>query len=761
MDSNSRRSFFVISLVAFALFMAVALLQHSPHDWPFDSAASIGSVGNLAGPLGSLLAWACMALVGTLFAWLAPFFLLILAGALALDRPAQPGRGVMRVVLMVLLLNTFFAILRYTSEMPQLSGWIGATAAGGLRMVFGRVGGTIVVTACLLIVSLNVIGFLGRTTSAGLKRGVLNPSILLAGAKALWKVLLGMVKTVAVMAARLFRALPRLVRRSRPGGEQTGDTAPPVEDDSPRINMPGTVIDPPVARDPEPAKPTVKRAARPASSPPASNKEPVEAAASGIPVEKATLPSLSLLDEGGVEGVDYPEDKLKAWAGVLEEKLAYYRIEGRVTGIKHGPLITTFEFAPNPGVKVKDIVSRADDITLAMKAKSLRLIAPIPGKSVVGIEIPNPEGAFVYLRNILPEIPERKRISGVMVGLGVDVMGHPFCMNVCNAPHLLIAGTTGSGKSVTLHGILASILLQYRPADVRLLIVDPKMVEMNIYNGLPHLLHPVTNDPKETVQVFQFLIEEMDRRKELLRESGVKNIESYNSKIAMTAAGSEDKKEKLPYIVLVIDELGDLVLSKGVDMESLLSKLSNMARAVGIHMVVATQRPSVDVIVGKTKANFPTRIAFRVATKVDSRTILDCVGAEKLLGRGDMLYMDANNIDPIRLHGAFISESEIERVIDHWKSYEYEPAKLEMAREKSGGGWDDTEDDPLYGEARAVVLHYRQGSTSLLQRRLHIGYARAARLLDRLEQEGIVGPPDGSKPREVLVSEESAHSLDD
>jgi S-DNA-T family DNA segregation ATPase FtsK/SpoIIIE len=477
-----------------------------------------------------------------------------------------------------------------------------------------------------------------------------------------------------------------------------------------------------------------------------------------VPIEQAVLPSFSILRAGGEAGPGPSPDKIKGWSEVLEGKLGNYGIEGRVTAVNHGPQVTTFEFEPAPGVKIRDIVSRSDDLALAMKALSLRLIAPIPGRSVVGIEIPNPEQDVVYLHDVLKEIPDRLRLSGLMFALGVDVSGHPFYMNLCSAPHLLMAGTTGSGKSVSLNCLLASILFQYRPDDVRLLLVDPKMVEMSAYNGIPHLLHPVITDPRDAVRVFTYLIAEMEKRNELFRGNGVKNIESYNSKIALgkTAPEGADGKPrgKLPYIVLVVDELGDLVLTKGADIEGLLSRLSNMARAVGIHMIVATQRPSVDVIVGKTKANFPTRIAFRVASKVDSRTILDCVGAEKLLGKGDLLLTDAKHPEPLRLHGAWIAEDELERLIAHWKQYKFEESHIDLSADRPGlmeGG----ETDPRFDEAREIIVRYNQGSTSLLQRKLQIGYARAARLLDQLEQAGIVGPPDGSKPREVLVKDEA------
>jgi S-DNA-T family DNA segregation ATPase FtsK/SpoIIIE len=469
------------------------------------------------------------------------------------------------------------------------------------------------------------------------------------------------------------------------------------------------------------------------------------------PLSKASLPPLSILDRGGDEGATFSRDELRKWSTVLEEKLANYGVEGKVSAVHHGPVVTTFEFEPAPGVRIKEIVNRSDDLALAMRARSLRMIAPIPGRAAVGIEIPNPKSRMVFLHDVLDEVTERQRLAGVMLALGVDVVGQPFLMNLCEAPHLLIAGTTGSGKSVCINAIISSVLLQYRPSDVKLLLVDPKIVEMSMYNGIPHLLHPVITDPKEAARVLEYLVAEMHRRNELFRKHGVRNIESFNTKLAMGKMETEEPMERLPYVVLIVDELGDLALAKGADIETLLARLAQMARAAGIHMVLATQRPSVDVIVGRTKANFPTRIAFRVATKVDSRTIIDTIGADKLLGKGDMLYMDALNPQPLRLHGAWVSEREIEELIGHWKGYRFDDSLLDLTGVRGGAASVDDDVDPLFDDAREIVFRYKQGSTSLLQRKLHIGYARAARVLDQLEQHGIVGPPDGSKPREVYL----------
>jgi S-DNA-T family DNA segregation ATPase FtsK/SpoIIIE len=629
--------------------------------------------------------------------------------------------------------------------------------------VVGNVGGTIVLIACLLLVLLNEVRAL---MSFGRGWARKKPALWAP----LGRAVLACLRLLVLTLGRTARIAARLVSQTASVAVRAGRGAAAAwasRRDASRRAPPEPVVLRPIERPSqapreaagqpgEGAEPIIQPAVPPrprATEPKRAQPKPRPAAPEGtVPIEQAVLPPLSLLTSGGDGKATFSEEKLRAWSDVLEGKLKNYGIEGRVTAVIQGPLVTTFEFEPAPGVRIREIVSRSDDLALAMKALSLRLIAPIPGRSVVGIEIPNPEQEIVYLRDVLKEIPDRLRLSGIMIGLGVDVNGKPFYMNLCGAPHLLMAGTTGSGKSVSLNCFLASMLFQYHPSDLRLILVDPKMVEMSAYNGIPHLLHPVITDPRDAVRVFTYLIAEMERRNELFRKNGVKNIESYNSKVALGKAAPEVAEGKLSYIVLVVDELGDLVLTKGADIESLLSRLSNMARAVGIHMIVATQRPSVDVIVGKTKANFPTRIAFRVASKVDSRTILDCVGAEKLIGKGDLLLADAKHAEPIRLHGAWISEDEMEKLVAHWKQYEFEESRLDLYDVKAGVA-NDLETDPLFEDAREIVLRYRQGSTSLLQRKLHVGYARAARLLDQLEQAGIVGPPDGSKPREVLVEE--------
>jgi S-DNA-T family DNA segregation ATPase FtsK/SpoIIIE len=731
-----------VTLGALAVFTAFALASAGAADWPFDRAASLRRVSNVTGPFGSALAFAAVALFGRTLAWMIPLVLVFLAASVARDADAPLRRLALKALAATVLSNAFFAVSPMARDFTALRGEVGDGVAAALTAVFGQVGAGIVLVAALMLVLLGPLsrarGLARLATSVGAyaRDGAARIARALRRRRAVVK------DYVATAVARSATSAPA------PEPAPEAAQAPGPARSAPRWEEPRGPAEGGVGPDIAISRPRARRDVRP--------REKKDARASGernAPLVDASLPPLSLLSASADDGAGFTREELKGWSGVLEEKLMQFGVEGKVTAVHHGPVVTTFEFEPAPGVRIKDIVSRSDDLALAMRARSLRMIAPIPGRAAVGIEMPNPRGRTVYLAEVLGEVTEKQRTHGIVIGLGVDVVGRPFLMNLCDAPHLLIAGTTGSGKSVCLNTILASILLHYRPADVRLLLVDPKMVEMSQYNGIPHLLHPVINDPKEAARVLEYLVAEMGRRNDLFRRNGVRNIDSYNAKVARERGerAGEEAAERLPFVVVVVDELGDLALAKGVDIESLLTRLAQMARAAGIHMVLATQRPSVDVIVGKTKANFPTRIAFRVATKVDSRTIIDAVGADKLLGKGDMLYMDAHHPQAARLHGAWVSESEIEQIIAHWKAYRFDPSTLDLAETRAGAAAVDDELDPLFDEAKGVVARYRQGSTSLLQRKLHIGYSRAARLLDQLEHQGVVGPPDGSKPREVYL----------
>jgi len=774
-----------VTSVALAVFLAVALSSVSYRDWPFDGSASFTAVTNYSGPMGSLLAWLSIELFGRVFAWLVPFGLLLLGLATPTRRLSVVSRFLFETAVLVVLLNAVFALVPPTQNTASIHGRVGDGVAAAARTMFGRVGAAIVLIAVLLLVLLSYFGklraFVNRVSRSKalstlvpmIGRGVaLAAGLLALAGRASWEwwkerrrarksprerapLEAGELGELAAGTSALGHGTRGLARAEMPAAERAAAERAerPIEITS--VDAKRRLPAKPAASPPKPPAAATVSGAQPQGPAAPAAVEREEAAGVGETrraLAEASLPSLAILQHGETEQESYSHEALRSWSGVLEHKLADYGVEGRVTAVHHGPVVTTFEYEPATGVRVKEIVSRADDLALAMKARSLRMIAPIPGRAAVGIEIPNPESRIVYLHDILEKVEDKQRLRGIMIGLGVDVVGKPFLMNLCEAPHLLIAGTTGSGKSVCLNAILASILFQYRPADVRLLLVDPKTVELTMYDGIPHLLHPVITDPKEAARVLEYLTVEMKQRNELFRHHGVKNIESYNTKIALGKLETQgERKEKLPYIVLMVDELGDLALAKGVDIETLLARLAQMARAAGIHMVLSTQRPSVDVIVGKTKANFPTRIAFRVATKVDSRTIIDTIGADKLLGKGDMLYVDSRTPVPLRLHGAWVSEKNIDTLIAHWKSYRYESSSLALRETAAGAAHVDDVLDPLFGDAKGVVIQYRQGSTSLLQRKLHIGYARAARLLDQLERSGVVGPPDGSKPREVYV----------
>jgi len=416
-----------------------------------------------------------------------------------------------------------------------------------------------------------------------------------------------------------------------------------------------------------------------------------------------------------------------------------------------------FELEPAPGVKISKVTNLQDDLALALKALSIRIVAPVPGKAVIGIEVPNPRRQVVALREILSEAVYQKSTSRLTIALGKDIMGLPVVTDLARMPHLLIAGATGSGKSVGLNAMILSILYKATPEEVRFLLIDPKRIELSTYEGIPHLLHPVVVHPKEATTALHWTVMEMERRYALLSELAVRNIDNYNQKVRTLKPAPGHTKEELPrplpYIVVVIDELADLMLVSSRDTEEYLIRLAQKARAAGIHLLVATQRPSVDVITGLIKANFPTRVSFQVSSKADSRVILDTVGAERLLGRGDMLFIPPGTSRLKRIHGAFVSEDEVVRVVDFLKSQaepEFETGITEM-QAKELEAEELGEKDEKYEEAVSLVAETRNASISMLQRRLRIGYNRAARIIEIMEKEGLVGPSDGVKPREVYI----------
>jgi S-DNA-T family DNA segregation ATPase FtsK/SpoIIIE len=476
------------------------------------------------------------------------------------------------------------------------------------------------------------------------------------------------------------------------------------------------------------------------------------------------LPSSSLLQRPDEQqAVD--ADELKVLAQVLTEKYAEFEVHGQITQINPGPVVTTFEFKPDAGIKYSRITNLTDDLCLALKAESI-LIERMAGKSTVGIQVPNREREIIWLRENIESQEFMGSKSKLTMALGKDINGRIVVADLAGMPHLLIAGSTGAGKSVAINAFIMSILYKATPDQVRLILVDPKRLELGNYEGVPHLYTPIITEPKLAANALRNAVREMERRLKLLAAKGVRNIDQYNRLFDSGGTPSlfeEDSDDKpIPYIVIIIDELADLMMLDSSNVEESITRLAQMARAVGIHLVLATQRPSVDVITGLIKANFPARISFRVATKVDSRTILDANGAEALLGKGDMLYLPSGSARVHRLHAPLVTEKEIAAVVEFWKqqgSAEYQQQFLEAPKDErdggsvggdvegsSGGG----EDDPLYQDAVKLVVEFGKASTSLLQRRLRIGYGRAAHLIDLMEQDGIVGAADGPKPREVL-----------
>lgn len=442
-------------------------------------------------------------------------------------------------------------------------------------------------------------------------------------------------------------------------------------------------------------------------------------------------------------------------ASKLEKTFQSFGVRAKVTQVHLGPAVTKYEVHPDVGVKVSKIVSLSDDLALALAAKDIRIEAPIPGKSAIGIEVPNSEVAMVSLREVLEGQSKDRDSAKLLIGLGRDITGEAVVAELNKMPHLLVAGATGSGKSVCINGIIISILMRTKPHEVKLMMIDPKMVELNVYNGVPHLLAPVVTDPKKASQALKKVVSEMERRYDLFSHTGTRNIEGYNDHVKKHNDQHEEKQPLLPYIVVIVDELADLMMVASNDVEDAITRLAQMARAAGIHLIIATQRPSVDVITGVIKANIPSRIAFAVSSQIDSRTILDSGGAEKLLGRGDMLFMPIGANKPVRVQGAFLSDQEVEEVVNFVIEQQKAQYQEEMIPDDVPDAPAEEIQDELYDEAVALITNMQTASVSMLQRRFRVGYTRAARLIDAMEQRGVVGPYEGSKPRTVLVSKQA------
>jgi len=605
-------------------------------------------------------------------------------------------------------LSTVHFILGASEWSTNVGGKLGQGFADGFTKVFGAIGSLIVLATVIIVVL------------------VLSGAIDLRKCALWFQARLIDLLVVFRNAFSETRAKPEVKRPKRPQRRQ-----PEIVSPEPRVKQTETRVYP------------------------LFNEEPVAQEKSSVAPSPATdstdtaeykRPPLSLFRAPSTD-IGVPQDELKELAKYLEAKIASFGIEASVTEIHPGPVITRFEIEPGTSTKVHQVVNLADDLALALKAKSIRILAPIPGKGTIGIEVPNRNPSPVLIREVLASPKFEQATSRLQIALGKDVAGNPYTADLEAMPHLLIAGATGSGKSVCINTIITSLVYRNSPQDVQLILIDPKRLELSQYAGIPHLLCEVVTDAKKATRALNWVIEEMDTRYQILARRGVRNIQQY--------------EEGLPYIVVIIDELADLMLMMPQEIETAVTKLAQMARAVGIHLVMATQRPSVDVITGVIKANFPCRIAFKVASKIDSRTIIDANGAERLLGKGDMLFLAPGSAEPIRLHGAFVSHEETRKLADFLRKQSHLQAPCFSVETVETRQRPVAERDELFEDAARIVITHGQGSVSLLQRRLKIGYSRAARLIDFLEEAGIVGPFEGSKARQVLVDESFLENLSD
>ncbi|MBI1799329.1 MAG: DNA translocase FtsK 4TM domain-containing protein [Candidatus Eisenbacteria bacterium] len=749
-SENRQRQILALLLVAFSV---LSLASVATFEAPLIGLAA-WTAKNACGPVGATLAYGLIWAFGRVSALGIPVLAALWAWNRLRQKPMAPL--VVSSLLGGLLLFEVCALLALAGadRWSWTGGW-GLAASMALRSSLGAVGSWVVAGALFGVTALAASEFGFHWIARLAHHAVVTPTTGIAG------------------LIRSWREQRAQAARSKPRSRQP--KAAVIEENAPRPRIATALAAAAAARSEAEAEdggqirlplPGLRKIEKPKSAPRAA-----PAASPALPGAASSdpLPSLSLLAMP-----TQPEDMmtaadLTAQANLLVTKLNDFGIVGRVTEIHPGPVITTFEFEPAAGVKVNQIVSREDDLALTLRAQRIRILAPIPGKGAVGVEIPNRRRRTVYLREVLASSQYETNDGTLKVPLGVDVVGQPFVADLTKMPHLLVAGATGSGKSVCLNAIITGLLFQHSPETLRMVMVDPKMLELSAYNGIPHLVMPVVTEPRRASRALRWAVSEMEKRYKLMATCGARNIAAYNDRVAAgqvptappTGAGEAPPPERLSYVVVVIDELADLMLTMPAEIEEPIARLAQMARAVGIHLVLATQRPSVDVITGVIKANFPSRMAFQVASKTDSRTVLDMNGAENLLGHGDMLFTPAGRPEPYRVHGAFVSEEESARVVDFWRA-KANPSKpvplatdasmVDREEEQEGLEGGDFGDD-LIREAAQLVVTHQQGSTSLLQRRLKVGYSRAGRLMDQLEQMGVVGPFQGSKARDVLVDE--------
>jgi S-DNA-T family DNA segregation ATPase FtsK/SpoIIIE len=739
--SRLNREFLAVLVSVTALLIIISLLSYAPKDPSFNTSSRAFETQNRVGIVGAYLADILLQGFG-FAAYLLPMFLCIVA--CQMFRSGYRGIPLARIAGYGLFLISTAVILDFLvdSDIARESGGIvgGFLKESVLVPLFGRISAVLIGFAALVIslmlvteTSLFEMATRARKSAVELKK-------------------------IAVPAlSQLFQEVKE--KKEKRKGENTKKEHPDY-------------VPPPILLKEETNQEPVKKALR---------KSLVAQEQYKLPemTEGYKLPPSDLLDPPGGEQFKIDKETLHANSIILQKKLADLGVDGEVVAVRPGPVITMYEFKPAAGVKVRRIVMLADDLAMAVRAVSVRILAPIPGESVVGIEIPNPRRETVFFREVIESELYQGAESKLTLALGKDISGAPFVTDLAHMPHLLVAGATGTGKSVSINGMILSILFKSAPRDVKFIMVDPKMLELTVYEDIPHLLVPVVTDPKKAAAALFWAMDEMDRRYRLMREKGARNIDNYNRTLEKENAnkkavieltemqtgeeiaeigGKLDGKsplvhERLPRIVIIVDELADLMMTVGRDIDEYITRLAQKARAAGIHLILATQRPSVDVITGLIKANFPARISFQVTSRVDSRTILDSIGSEKLLGNGDLLYMPPGTARLTRLHGAFVSDHEVRKVMTFIKQQarpHYRPDVFETKKESEAGVTDE-EYDEMYDQAVAIVTETQQASISMIQRRLRVGYNRAARMIEQMEREGVVGPADGAKPREVYA----------
>ncbi len=772
-------------LLALAVYLVLALGGAVPSWWSSlhgGATPDIVSQDNPGGPVGSLFAFVLRTVFGLLFCWAVPA-LMAWRGARSLFGLAGGGGALFaRLAPLWLAFSAWIGQPVWPLPEPEAARWGGAAGfwlARGFHSLFGRWGGFIflsflLITALILVLRPWLPPLLRRIEpplaavgKAGLWLLRL-PLRLLAGIWNLWRDVLAdiaswLAKDGGNEAAAARRVHPAAVAKSHAAAaDAAGSTAAPLPPRKVHLSAAegaAAAAAPVVAGDASEMEVKAVRgrggsAVRTAER--SSGPEDFPEAKHGVagPAAEIPLPSVEMLREPAPDTSEFTAESLHAAADLLEDTLRSFGVQGKVVDVRPGPVVTTYEYQPASGVRVSAIVQRSDDLALAMKARSIRMEAPIPGKAAVGIEIPNPVAQTVTLREVFTRAGDRMN-KPLSVVLGRDVFGEPVVIDLAGQPHLLVAGATGSGKSVCVNAMISTLLLRCDPSIVRLMLIDPKMLELNVYNDIPHLLLPVVTDPKEALRALKWMEAQMDHRYRRLSRHSVRNIEAYNEKVAagsLVDRNGEIISEPMPYYLCIVDELADLMVQLGQEIEMPITRLAQKARAVGIHLILATQRPSVDVLTGVIKANIPCRIAFRVIQRNDSRTILDANGAEQLLGRGDMLYLQPGRALPVRVHGAFIDIDECEAISEHWRRYKDVCSHVSLGEEKPESGITEIESDPLFDQAKRIIVYSQHGSTSMLQRKMGVGYARAGRLMDLLENAGVVGPFIGSKAREVLMS---------